>query len=469
MSRSHVLGSTRPDSARTSLCTIAAAAVATLFATIAPAHEPVMTEANRPEPLERMGCVVETSADGSGLVVALGGEELEFILDLRPASVAAAGARAERMTAEGPVETSHADNIYRGTIRGVDDSRVALSLAGASLDGLARAGREVFLFTPVDSASCEVDVYRLSALRDEVPAARALSDQLDAMAAAPPPVRGRMLEGDQPFVLEYAAVGDFEWFQRWGAESTSRMEAVVNATDVIYVDQMNVTIEITHSQVFETAGDPFSDFNSGNLFNNFRDAATEFGEWRDAEGGPVEEAGLGHLFSDKALGLTSGGAGFGFIDQLCDSDRGVSISTTRFFNSISFSALIVAHEIGHNFGAPHDGEGACAGAPGGFIMAAAATGNAFSDCSLGIMTSNAEGASCILEGTAPVCSQPASGGGGPTATDCLFILNAAVGLATCDPECICAPKGNLPITASDALICLNAAVGVGVVLDCPCT
>jgi len=161
------------------------------------------------------------------------------------------------------------------------------------------------------------------------------------------------------------------------------MQSVVNGVDVIFVDQMNVTVEVTHSEVFETAGDPFSDFNSGNLFANFRDAATEFGEWRDSEGGTVEASGLAHLFSDKALGLTSGGAGFGFIGTLCDADRGVSISTTRFFNSVSFSSLILAHEIGHNFGAPHDAApGACENAPAGFLMATSLnSSNQFSQCS----------------------------------------------------------------------------------------
>ncbi len=68
-----------------------------------------------------------------------------------------------------------------------------------------------------------------------------------------------------------------------------------------------------------------------------------------------------------------------------------------------------------------------------------------------------------------MCAQPVSTGPNPLATDCLFILRAAVGLATCSPECICAPKGSLPTTATDALVCLNVAVGTpGVVLSCPC-
>ena len=66
------------------------------------------------------------------------------------------------------------------------------------------------------------------------------------------------------------------------------------------------------------------------------------------------------------------------------------------------------------------------------------------------------------------CSQPISTGSRPTASDCLFILKAAVGSVTCTPACMCAPKGSLPITATDALVCLKNAVGQPVALNCPC-
>ncbi len=64
------------------------------------------------------------------------------------------------------------------------------------------------------------------------------------------------------------------------------------------------------------------------------------------------------------------------------------------------------------------------------------------------------------------CSQPVSMGARPTATDCLFILKAAVGLQSCG--CICDPSGDGSKTATDALICLNVAVGVDLPLMCPC-
>jgi tripartite motif-containing protein 71 len=66
------------------------------------------------------------------------------------------------------------------------------------------------------------------------------------------------------------------------------------------------------------------------------------------------------------------------------------------------------------------------------------------------------------------CAQPVTSGAGPASTDCLFLLQSAVGLVACDPECICAPKGSLPAAATDALLCLAAATSQPVTLDCPC-
>jgi hypothetical protein len=66
------------------------------------------------------------------------------------------------------------------------------------------------------------------------------------------------------------------------------------------------------------------------------------------------------------------------------------------------------------------------------------------------------------------CGQPVTNGPSPTATDCLFILQASVDLAACNPECICALRGSLPVSATDALVCLSLSVGQPVTLDCPC-
>ena len=67
------------------------------------------------------------------------------------------------------------------------------------------------------------------------------------------------------------------------------------------------------------------------------------------------------------------------------------------------------------------------------------------------------------------CAQPVSNGAGPVASDCLFILNAAVAVQTCSPTCTCDINGSggQP-NATDALVCLSASVGIPGLLDCQC-
>ncbi|HYC54041.1 MAG TPA: hypothetical protein VEL28_03795 [Candidatus Binatia bacterium] len=64
------------------------------------------------------------------------------------------------------------------------------------------------------------------------------------------------------------------------------------------------------------------------------------------------------------------------------------------------------------------------------------------------------------------CSQPATNGPNPTASDCAYILRSAVGLEDCE-LCVCDTNGSQSKTAADALTCLRKAVGANVNLNCP--
>jgi hypothetical protein len=56
----------------------------------------------------------------------------------------------------------------------------------------------------------------------------------------------------------------------------------------------------------------------------------------------------------------------------------------------------------------------------------------------------------------------------PTATDCLHILRTAVGLAQCEPACVCQPAGGPTTRTADALLCLQRSLLLPVLLDCKC-
>ncbi len=64
----------------------------------------------------------------------------------------------------------------------------------------------------------------------------------------------------------------------------------------------------------------------------------------------------------------------------------------------TISAIVMAHELGHNFGASHDGEagGSCASVAGGYIMSPSISGYAnFSQCSVDVIKKTLDTKSCV--------------------------------------------------------------------------
>jgi hypothetical protein len=57
----------------------------------------------------------------------------------------------------------------------------------------------------------------------------------------------------------------------------------------------------------------------------------------------------------------------------------------------------------------------------------------------------------------------------PSASDCLYVLGAAVGLIDCNPFCICDLAHPAGVSATDALVCTRAAVAGTVDLTCSCS
>ncbi len=89
-------------------------------------------------------------------------------------------------------------------------------------------------------------------------------------------------------------------------------------------------------------------------------------------------------------------AGIAYVNSACEVERGVSLSERSYGTTIS--AIVMAHELGHNFGAPHDGEASevCASVSGGYIMSPSISGFAsFSQCSIGVMSRVLEESACV--------------------------------------------------------------------------
>jgi hypothetical protein len=186
--------------------------------------------------------------------------------------------------------------------------------------------------------------------------------------------------------LDIGAVADFEFAQNFGASAETALLTRVNNVDGIFSQQVGVQITVSELAVFTASDDPFDATGADALL-------TDLADYRFAT--PAQRAqGLTHLFTGRDLDGST--AGIAYVGALCSARFGSGLSEAR--RGATIDSLIAAHEIGHNFGAPHDAESgsACQSTPATFLMAPAINqSNQFSACSIAQMQAEIASASCV--------------------------------------------------------------------------
>lgn len=183
-------------------------------------------------------------------------------------------------------------------------------------------------------------------------------------------------------VLSMTIVADTEFVAINSSNPGAAVMARINVVDGVYASQTGVSIRVAHLELLTDNG-PLTQTNSGDLLVEFRDYM------RDSD---LPQPGLTHLFSGK--NFDSNIVGVAYVGVLCSQGWGFGINEFR--GSGSSGAMILAHEMGHNFGAPHDGSGACADETFRGIMNPSINGSdEFSQCSLDTMADDISRASCL--------------------------------------------------------------------------
>jgi len=186
--------------------------------------------------------------------------------------------------------------------------------------------------------------------------------------------------------LELSAVGDGAFVDSFGADSEAALLTRFNIVDGIFSEQVGVQIRVTEIQLFQPGDPTLSATEAGALLDQLTDLR--------GSSPALQATGVTHLFTGTDLdGIT---VGIAYLDALCNSRFGTGLSEAR--RNQTADALIATHEIGHNFGAPHDGDPdeACASTPETFIMAPSGTGSdRFSACSIQQMQPAINSASCL--------------------------------------------------------------------------
>jgi len=188
--------------------------------------------------------------------------------------------------------------------------------------------------------------------------------------------------------IDLGAIADFEFVSGISGDPAVAIATRLNSVDGIFSAQVGVQMVVQTTEVFSTANDPFSDTTVA------FDLLDELGLYRSNNANQSSQ-GLTHLFTGRNLDGSTVGLAYGAA--LCSNRFGAGL--TQATNGAVTDSLVAAHEIGHNFGAPHDGDpnGACASEAVTFIMAPTVNGsNQFSPCSIAEMQPVIAAASCIF-------------------------------------------------------------------------
>jgi len=468
----------------TRIGTIATVALAILTAPIASARP--ASQNGPPEGILYYETVVmsgaATQAAGRGGTRELSFHTLgrRFDLTLEPHSPFAQGATVHWVDETGEVvEPPETGMHYRGRIQGDPDSWARITIHGTALGGVMASGDEMYFLAPAKRFFGDADAegtlaYRLSDMDTESIAgscaARAPSERLRHRHARAKAARRalRQLLGQTATTagagtlkqLDLGMVGDFEYFSAHGGSSAADIAEIINSVDGIYQAEIGVTVQLLTTVIFTSSQDPFSSSTvPGTLLS-------EFGNWKAANDNNPSQSmygtDLAHIITGR--NLDGNVIGIAYLDVLCASGSGVGVNQD-FSSDVNMLTLLVAHEMGHNFAAPHDNQsGPCSGTPGTFIMNPVLSGSLlhqFSPCSEGFMNAAVASAGCMSDAGPPApltlspLSAPITVGGPLTLTGTGFTAGSVINIFVASPTGVTANGPYWPSNRTSTTLTFN--------------
>ena len=176
---------------------------------------------------------------------------------------------------------------------------------------------------------------------------------------------------------------DSEFVKKLEDGSEAEVISILNAVEVIYLNQLNVRLRITTLERISAQANQVDSANAETLLDQYSSYL--------ARARTTERANIHHLFTGKNLFIMDaisaerleGVVGLAFIGSTCgDSAQSVSLSQLT-AAQLGVRTIITAHEIGHNLNATHPEESGLPSETAGIMSAVVkSTNSAFSQFSL---------------------------------------------------------------------------------------
>ena len=307
----------------------------------------------------------------------------------------------DRLVAGVLADLRHADNapeIYHGTLKSRPETwaRIAVDDDG-QLSGVIWDGAELLI---LDQASRLFGAKGYAGKADDTLAVRGSDIQVTIADGVGQDGSQQVETLDKLFTAAKASSGiapvaravsiglvlDDDYVGNAPSKTIKRAIELTNIADGIFTSQVAVHLNVEHIKAFDHATpDPFTTSDPTGLL----DQLTTFKQNDPA----LSAMGLVHMFT--RVDLDGDTRGIARLSSFCARNRGTGLTEGR---GSTIDALIMAHEIGHNFGARHDnvsGEG-CGATPATFLMAPDINGSSvFSQCSVEKMLRTLDEESCL--------------------------------------------------------------------------
>lgn len=315
--------------------------------------------------------------------------------------------------------SNNSAELYRGSIEGVPGSWARITMLEGRPRGLIWDGRELYVLDAapegVNDGAAGTVMFKLSDAvlergvsfgddavgvpRDANEAYGVLVDELLVRTQKAGATQGVTLSilADASLVARYANA----------TQARNALLTRLNNVDGIFSAQLGVELQVDSLQMAgELTADLSATTDSSALLK-------ELGQLRQRKA-ELASTGLTHLFTGRDLDGNT--AGIAYTLALCSLRYAASL--TMIHESIALDTLTTAHEIGHVFGAPHDGAEHCASTPQWqYIMTPTldTSVTSFSQCSIDEIDKVIASYSCVKDLPDPAPSTPAPGDDGDDA------------------------------------------------------